>query len=69
LFFLGLEDYLRIPAASWTTVYRDTAPASLIETVPAVDFSAPGAYRVQLTVQSSNDFSLNEGTYYFQVAP
>jgi hypothetical protein len=65
----ALEDYLKIPAGTWTTVFTDTSPSSLIETVGAAKFGSPGAYRVQLTVTSSSDYSQNEGTYYFQVLP
>jgi hypothetical protein len=65
----NLEGYLTLPPTAWTTVFSDNAPMSLVETVPAADFSSPGAYRVQLTVISSNDFSVNEGTFYFQVLP
>jgi len=68
----GLEDYLKIAPASWVTVFSDsgpTPPPGLVENVPAANFSAPGAYRVQVTVQSSNDFTFGEGTFYFQVAP
>jgi len=66
----SLEDYLTIPAASWTTVYTDNAPSGLTETVPAAKFGSAGAYRVQLTVLSALDeISENEGTFYFQVLP
>ena len=51
-------------------MYTDTAPSSLMETVPAAKFPSPGAYRVQLTVLSDLDYaSKNEGTFYFQVVP
>jgi hypothetical protein len=66
----GLEGYLTIPQANWTTVFMDTsATAPMIETVPAVDFSSPGAYRVQIMVTSTNDFTQQVQTYYFQVVP
>jgi len=68
----GLEGYLTIPQANWTTVFTDVAPVGLMETVPAANFSnflPAGAYRVQLTVTSSNDFSNQSGTFYFQVVP
>jgi hypothetical protein len=65
----SLEGYLTLPQTAWTTVFTDDAPMSLVEVVPAVDFSSPGAYRVQVTVISSVDFSANQGTFYFQVLP
>jgi hypothetical protein len=66
----GIEGYLTIPQASWTTVFTDTSPtAPMVEIVPAAYFTAPGAYRVQIMVTSSNDFSQQVQTYYFQVVP
>jgi hypothetical protein len=66
----GLDGYLQIPAANWTTVPYNFGPGVLsVVTIPATYFSVPGAYRVQLRVQSNIDFTFNEGTYYFQVAP
>jgi hypothetical protein len=63
------EAYLKVPAANWSTVFSDGSPSGLMETVSKAKFSQPGAYRVQLTVTSSTDYSQNEGTYYFQVVP
>jgi hypothetical protein len=63
------EDYLKVPPSSWSTVFSDSAPTGLTEHVSASKFAQPGAYRVQMTVTSSNDFSEVEGTYYFQVSP
>jgi len=63
------EDYLKASPSSWSTVFSDSSPTGLMEHVSASKFAQPGAYRVQMTVTSSNDFSQVEGTVYFQVAP
>jgi hypothetical protein len=65
----SLEDYLKIAPAQWTAVFTDSSPSSLVETVSAAKFTQPGAYRVQLVLTSSNDFTQVEGTFYFQVVP
>jgi hypothetical protein len=64
----GLEGYLQLPAAGWTTVFTDNAPVNP-EVVSGIDFNAPGAYRVQYNITSSTDFSTQEATFYFQVLP
>jgi len=64
-----LEDYLKLSATSWSTVFTDASPSGLMETVTKAHFSSPGVYRVQLLATSNVDFSQNEGTYYFQVTP
>ena len=63
------EDFLKASPSSWSTVFTDSSPTGLMEHVSASKFAQPGAYRVQMTVTSSNDFSEVEGTVYFQVAP
>jgi len=63
------EDYLKASPSSWTTVFSDSSPTGLMEQVSASKFAQPGAYRVQMTVTSSSDYSEVEGTYYFQVSP
>ena len=61
------EDFLKASPSSWSTVFTDSSPTGLMEHVSASHFAQPGAYRVQMTVTSSNDYSQVEGTYYIQV--
>jgi hypothetical protein len=61
----SVQDFLDIPQANWSTV--STAGAVPLLTVPAADFTQPGAYRALLTATSNNDFFTWVGTQSYVV--